>query len=189
MLRPSLILAAALLTLSAAHAQAPASAPTPAAPTPAGATPAGATPVVPAAVPEAMPWNVPYGTPIRIDQAKSVAAAIAEARKHGWKLALTIVEPTGDLVYFEKMDDTQYASITISQAKARAAATLRRPTQVLEEAINGGSPATITLPGIAGSRGGFPLIENGKLIGAIGMSGALGAQDAVAAKAGADSLR
>ena len=176
MLKPSLILAATLLTLSAAHAQAPA--------------PVAPAPVAPAVVPEAMPWNVPYGTPIRIDQAKSVAAAaIAEAKKHGWKLALTIVEPTGDLVYFEKMDDTQYASIAISQVKARAAATLRRPTQVLEEAINGGSPATITLPGIAGSRGGFPLIENGKLIGAIGMSGALGAQDAVAAKAGADTVK
>jgi uncharacterized protein GlcG (DUF336 family) len=165
---------AALLTLSGAHAQAP---------------PVGA-PAAPAPVPEAMPWNIPYGTPIGVDHAKQVAAAaIAEAKKHGWKLALAIVEPTGDLVYFEKMDDTQYASIAIAQAKARAAATFRRPTQVFEEGINGGTPSTGTLPGVIGSRGGFPLIENGKLIGAIGMSGALAAQDAVASKAGADTVK
>ena len=137
-----------------------------------------------------MPWNVPYGAPIGIERAKAVAAAaIGEAQKHGWKLALAIVEPTGDLVYFEKMDDTQYGSIAIAQAKARAAATLRRPTQVLEEAINSGTHSLVTLPGITGSRGGLPLIENGKLIGAIGMSGALGSQDLVAAKAGADTVK
>lgn len=178
MLKPTLsvcAIVAAMLAMSGAHAQVP---------------PAVTPPPAPAPVPEAMPWNIPYGTPIRIDRAKEVAAAaVAEAKKHGWKLALAIVEPTGDLVYFEKMDDTQYASIAIAQAKARGAATLRRPTQVIEEAINGGSHAIVTLPGIVGSRGGIPLIENGKLIGAIGMSGALGVQDAVAAKAGADIIK
>ncbi len=174
MLKSSLTICAvavALLTISGAHAQAPPTA-------------------TPAPVPEAMPWNVPYGTPIGIEQAKIVAAAaIAEAKKHGWKLALAIVEPTGDLVYFEKMDDTQYASIAIAQAKARSAAGFRRPTQALEEAVNGGSPGNATLPGVIATRGGFPLIENGKVIGAIGMSGGLSSQDAVAAKAGVDTVK
>ena len=169
------VVAAAALTISGAHAQAPTAAPA----------------AAPAPVPEAMPFNVPYGAPIGIEQAKAVAAAaIAEAKKHGWKLALAIVEPTGDLVYFEKMDDTQYASIAIAQAKARGAATFRRPTQAFEEGINtGGSPSVATLPGVVGSRGGFPWISNGKLIGAIGMSGGLGSQDAVASKAGADTVK
>ena len=164
--------AAALLAVSGAHAQAPpAAAPAP-------------------PVPDAMPWNVPYGAPIGIERAKAVAAAaIGEAQKRGWKLAVAIVEPTGDLVYFEKMDDTQYGSIAVAQAKARAAATFRRPTQVLEEAINGGTHSLLSLHSVTGSRGGLPLIENGKLIGAIGMSGATGAQDVVAAKVGVDILK
>ena len=163
--------AVALLTISGAHAQAPPAA-------------------TPASVPEAMPWNVPYGSPIGIEQAKSVAAAaIAEAKKHGWKLAVAIVEPTGALVYFEKIDDTMYASIDIAISKARTAAAFRRPTQVFEEAINAGNPYVLSLHEITAVRGGFPLIENGKLIGAIGMSGGLGAQDAMASKAGADTVK
>ena len=144
----------------------------------------------PVPVPEAMPYNVPYGAPITLARAKHVvAAAEAEAMKHGWKLACAIVDPSGDLVYFERIDDTQYASIAISQNKARTAATFRRPTKVFQDAVNSGQAGPLSFPGMTASEGGLPLIEEGKLIGAIGCSGALAAQDGVAAKAGADTVK
>jgi glc operon protein GlcG len=144
----------------------------------------------PAPVPEVMPFDVPYGTPISLERAKAVAeAAAAEAKKHNWKMAIAIVEPTGDLIYFMKMEGTQYASIKIAQGKARAAATFRRPTQVFFDQMETGHPYVSTLDGVVASPGGFPLIENGKVIGAIGMSGGAGSQDAVAAKAGADTIK
>jgi uncharacterized protein GlcG (DUF336 family) len=144
----------------------------------------------PAPVPDAMPFDIPYGTPIGLDQAKRVAdAAMADAKKRNWKMAISIVEPSGDLIYFQKMDGTQMASIKISQGKARAAAIFRRPTQAFFEAMESGHPYVATLEGVVGSPGGIPLIENGKLIGAIGVSGGTGGQDAVVAKAGADTVK
>jgi uncharacterized protein GlcG (DUF336 family) len=150
-----------------------------------------APPASPAPVPEVMPFVLPYGTPIGIDRAKQVAAAvIAEAKRHpGWKEAVAVVGPAGELIYFEKMDDAQIAAIAIAQHKARVAATFRRPTQYFEEAINGGSPATLTLDGVVASRGGFPLVEAGKLIGAVGCSGGTGAQDALLCQAGAALMK
>jgi uncharacterized protein GlcG (DUF336 family) len=146
---------------------------------------------VPAPVPEAMPYVIPYGPPIGIDRAKQVAAAIvAEAKRHAnWKEAIAVVGPAGELIYFEKMDDTQLASIAIAQHKARVSATYRRATQTFEEVINGGGPATLTLDGVIASRGGFPLVEAGKLIGAVGCSGGTGAQDAVMCQAGAALIK
>jgi glc operon protein GlcG len=145
----------------------------------------------PAPVPEVMPFVIQYGAPIGIDRAKQVAAAIvAEAKRHAnWKEAIAVVGPAGELIYFEKMDDTQLASIAIAQHKARVAATYRRPTQAFEEVINGGSPATLTLDGIIASRGGLPLVEAGKLIGAVGCSGGTGAQDLVMCQAGAALIK
>lgn len=144
----------------------------------------------PAPVPEVMPFDIPYGTPITLERAKAVAeAAAAEAKRHNWKMAIAIVEPSGDLIYFMKMDGTQLASIKIAQGKARASAAYRRPTQVYFDQMESGHPYVATLEGVVASPGGLPLIENGKVIGAIGMSGGLGSQDAVASKAGADTVK
>jgi glc operon protein GlcG len=164
-----------------ASAQAPAPAPAPA-------------PAAPAAVPDQMPFDVPYGPAITADQAaKVVAAAVEEAKKspRNWKLAIAVVDPNGDLVYFYKMDQTQVASIAIAQGKARTAARFRRPSQVFFNVMQtptGNFAATLD-PTLVASPGGFPLVEGGKIIGAIGCSGATGDQDAVACKAGADTVK
>ena len=138
------------------------------------------------AVPDKMPFDVPYGAPIGIDQAKTlIDAAAAEAKKHDWKMNIAVVDSGGNLVAFERMDGAQLASIAISQHKARAAAEFRRETKAFENAIQNGNVYSITLDGVIGSRGGIPLIEGGKLIGAIGCSGGTGSQDEVSCKAGA----
>ena len=137
-----------------------------------------------------MPYDIPYGTTISADRAaKIAAAAVAEARKppRNWKMAVAIVDPNGDLVYFYKMDDTQLGSIDIAINKARTAARLRRPTEDLWKAVQTQAGAYLaTLGDFALAMGAFPLIEDGKLIGAVGCSGGTGAQDNVAAKAGAE---
>jgi glc operon protein GlcG len=157
-------------------AQAPAQAPAPAAP----AAPA------PAAVPEQMPFDIPYGPSITLQRAMQAAnAAAEEAKKHNWKLVISVVDPNGDLVVFQKMDGAQVGSIGISQGKARTAARFRRETRIFFNAMETGHPYVGTLdPTLVASPGGFPLIEGGKLIGAIGCSGGTGDQDAVACKAG-----
>jgi uncharacterized protein GlcG (DUF336 family) len=147
-----------------------------------------------APVPDQMPFDIPYGTPITADHAaKVVAIAAEEAKKspRNWKLAISVVDPNGDLVYFYKMDQTQVASIAISQGKARTAARYRRPSQVFFNVMQtpAGAFASTLDPTLVASPGGFPLVEGGKIIGAIGCSGATGDQDAVACKAGADSVK
>ena len=106
-------------------------------------------------------------------------------------MAITVVGPAGDLVYFAKMDNTQYASVTISQHKARVAATFRRPTKVFEENLGKGFEFIyqLTLNGMIGSQGGVPLIVGGKLIGAIGCSGGTGPQDLQSCMAGVAALK
>ena len=136
---------AALAMPGAAWAQAPAPAP----------APAPAAPAAPAAVPDQMPFDVPYGASITADRAAQVvAAAVAEAKKspRNWKLAISVVDPNGDLVYFYKMDQTQFASISISQGKARTAARLRRTTQLFFDAMQNpaGSYYTTLDPDLAG---------------------------------------
>jgi len=133
-----------------------------------------------------------YGMPITAEQAKAAAAAAtAEAAKNGWKMAIAVVEPSGDLVYFEKMHGTQYGSVAIAQHKARAAAIFRRPTKAFEErvAAGGAGIAAMTLDGMIASDGGVPIVVGGKIIGAIGASGATGAQDGQAATAGAKAVQ
>lgn len=144
----------------------------------------------PAAVPEQMPFDIPYGTPITLEHAMKVAAAAeAEAKKHNWKMNIAVVGPSGDLVYFQRMDGAQIASVQISQDKAHAAATFRRPTKAFFDAVEGGHVYIAFLHGVVPSEGGFPLVEGGKLIGAIGCSGGTGAQDGVTCKAGADTVK
>ena len=132
-----------------------------------------------------------YGETVNLEQAKKAAAAAHEfAAKNGWAMAITVVGPSGDLVYFTKMDGTQYASIVISQHKARAAATFRRPTKVFEDrvATPAGVPA-LTLDGIIASDGGIPIVVGGKMVGAMGCSGATGAQDGQTCQAGVNALK
>ena len=143
----------------------------------------------PAAVPEQMPFDIPYGASITLDHAKRLlTAAEAEAKKHNWKMNIAVVGPGGDLVAFSRMDGAQLASVDISQDKARAAARFRRQTKVFFDAVEGGHPFIMGLRGVVPSEGGFPLVQGGKLIGAIGCSGGTGAQDGVTCKAAADTV-
>jgi glc operon protein GlcG len=141
-------------------------------------------------IPDKMPFDVPYGTPISLAHANSViAAAVAEARKHDWKLNVAVVDSGGNLVAFQRMDGAQLASIQVAQHKAHSAAIFRRETKAFESAIqNNGANYVMTLDGVIASRGGIPLVVGGKLVGAIGCSGGTGSQDEVACKAGLTAL-
>jgi glc operon protein GlcG len=142
------------------------------------------------AIPEKMPFDIPYGNSITVDVAeKVVQAAEAEARKRDWKMAIAVVSPSGDLIYFKKMENTQLVSSAIAPKKARSAARFRRPTQVFYNAMETGHPYVVTLdPDVVASPGGIPLIVDGKLVGGIGCSGGTGDQDHVVCTAGANSL-
>lgn len=140
-------------------------------------------------IPDQMPFNVPYGAPITAERAQAaIQAAEAEAKKRGWPMNISVVDSGGNLVAFVRMDGAQLGSIAISQHKARAAAKFRRETKVFESGIQGGNNYVITLDDVIGSRGGIPLVEGGKMIGAIGCSGGTGSQDEVVAKAGAATI-
>ncbi|HEY6024253.1 MAG TPA: heme-binding protein [Pseudolabrys sp.] len=145
----------------------------------------------PASPPPAPPPD--YGLPVTQEQAMKVAAAAQEgAKKLGQRVVITIVGPSGDLLYFTKMDGAQYGSIAISQTKARAAATFRRPTKVFEELLAKGGPTLtlLTLPGVIASAGGIPIMINGKVAGAVGVSGSpTGTIDHEAAEAGLAALK
>ena len=142
-------------------------------------------------VPEKMPFDVPYGSPISLERSVSaIAAAVAEAKTHDWKLNVAVVDSGGNLVAFQRMDGAQLASIQISEHKARTAANFRRETKVFENGIQlNNLNYILTLDGIIASRGGIPLVEGGKIVGAIGCSGGTGSQDEVACKAGAAIIK
>jgi glc operon protein GlcG len=130
-----------------------------------------------------------YGPNINVAAAKKIAAGtVAECTGNKWNVAVAVVDTAGNLVYFERIEDTQTASLDIAIMKAKAAATYRRPTRVFMEAINKGSPATATLPGVVGSPGGVPIFVGGKVIGAVGVSGVTGDQDEQCAKAGVAAM-
>ena len=125
-----------------------------------------------------------YGPAVTTAAAKRVAAGvIAECAANKWNVAVAVVDNHGFLVYFERMENTQTASMDIAIGKARAAATYRRPTRVFMEVINK-APATATLPGVFASPGGLPIFVDGKVTGGVGVSGVTGDQDEQCAKAG-----
>ncbi len=132
-----------------------------------------------------------YGSAVQLDAAKrAAAAAIAEARKNAWTMAVAVVDTAGDLVYFEKMDDTQTGSVTVAQAKARSAARFKRSTKAFQDALTA-TPDGVRIFGIEGAvpvEGGVPLVVGGKIVGAIGVSGGTSAQDGQCAKAAVDAL-
>lgn len=142
-------------------------------------------------VPDKMPFDIPYGAPITLARAEAlIGVAVAEARKHDWKLVVAVVDSGGNLVALERMDGAQLASIAVAEHKARASAQYRRETKVFESGIQEkGNLYVMTLDGMIGSRGGIPLVENGKLIGAIGCSGGTGSQDEVACKAAVATIK
>ena len=108
---------------------------------------------------------------------KTAAAGEAEARKNGWNVAITIVDAHGDLIMFQKLDETQPGSIAVSPGKARTSALFKRPTKVMEEMIAGGKTAFLAIDGIVPIQGGLPVVADGKVIGAVGVSGVMSAQD------------
>jgi glc operon protein GlcG len=178
----SMTLAACVVTAmgSLAMAQTPAPAPaTPPAPPAAGGTP------------DKMPFDIPYGASIGLEKAKLVmGAAEAEAKMKNWKMNIAIVDTNGDLVQFERMEGAQIASGAISIGKARTSARFRRETRLFYNAFEGGHGYVATLdPTLVASPGGFPLVEGGKIIGAIGCSGGTGDQDALICKVGADLVK
>jgi glc operon protein GlcG len=141
-------------------------------------------------IPDKMPFATPYGAPISLARAQAaISAAVGEAEKRGWAVNVAVVDSGANLVAFARMDGAQLASVAVAQHKARAAASFRRPTKVFEDAIQkSDNKYVLTLDGVIGSRGGIPLIEDGKLIGAIGCSGGAGSQDEVACTAGAATV-
>jgi glc operon protein GlcG len=138
--------------------------------------------------PPAPPATVPYGTAITADAAKKVAAAaIAEARKNNWAMAVAVVDGGGYLVYFERMPDTQLGSVEVAIEKAKTAALFRRPTKSFQDTVASGGEGLriLRLTGAIPVEGGIPLIVDGKLIGAVGASGGSSDQDGRTARAGA----
>jgi glc operon protein GlcG len=163
---------------SPTFAQAPAPA-TPPAPAPAGGTP------------DAMPFDIPYGVSIGLERAKQVmATAEAEAKRRNWKMNIAVVDTNGELVHFSRMEGAQIASGPISVGKARTAARFRRESRVFYNVSEAGHSYVGTLdPTLVASPGGFPLVEGGKLIGAVGCSGGTGDQDAAICKVGAEVVK
>ena len=134
----------------------------------------------------------PYGMSVTGDVAKrAAAAALAEARKNQWTMAAAIVDTAGDLVYFEKVDGTQAASTLIAVDKARSAVRFKRPTKALQDVLAAGGEGLrlLALQGAVPVEGGVPLLMDGKIVGAIGLSGGTSVQDGQCAKAGADTVK
>jgi uncharacterized protein GlcG (DUF336 family) len=134
----------------------------------------------------------PYGPAISLENAKKAAApALAEAAKNNWTMAVAIVGPAGNLIYYEKMDNTQLGSAEVAIDKARTAAMFKRPTKAFQDALAAGGDGlrVLGLKGVTPVEGGIPLVMDGKIVGAIGVSGATSAQDGQCAKAGADTVK
>ena len=136
------------------------------------------------------PAPLPYGVAITLDQAKkAMLAAEAEARKNNWNVAIVVVDSGGHMVAMQRLDGTQIASIDIAKGKAVTANNYRRPTKALEDAIAGGGAGLrlLAVPGVMPLEGGVLIAADGKIIGAIGVSGVLSTQDAQVARAGAEA--
>ena len=134
----------------------------------------------------------PYGRSITLAEAKRAAAAALEpAKANGWTVAVAIVDPGGHLVYLEKLDETQVGSVPVAEAKARSAAIYKRPTKMLQDVLARGGDGlrVLRLEGAIPVEGGVPLLIDGKLVGALGISGGSSAEDEACAVAGAAALR
>ncbi len=130
----------------------------------------------------------PYGGPLALAAAKKMAApALAEAAANNWAMAVAVVDAAGDLVYFERMDATQAGSVTIAVDKARSAARFKRPTKAFQDTLATGGEGwrVLGLNGAVPVEGGVPVVIDGKIVGAIGVSGGTSAQDGQCARAGA----
>jgi glc operon protein GlcG len=135
---------------------------------------------------------MPYGAPVSLETAKkAAAAALAEAAKNNWNMAVAVVDPAGDLVYYEKMDNTQLGSAKVSVNKARSAALFKRPTKAFQDALAGGGAGmrVLGLEGAVPVEGGVLLAVDGKIIGAIGVSGDASEHDGQCANAGAAAIQ
>jgi glc operon protein GlcG len=127
---------------------------------------------------------------ITLDGAKAIlAAAEAEAMKNKWTVAIAVVDEAGNLIGFHKIDDTQVGSVDIAIGKARTAARMKRPTKALEDAVAGGRTVMLALDGVTPLEGGVPVMLDGRVIGAVGVSGVTSQQDAQVAQAGAAALK
>jgi glc operon protein GlcG len=145
----------------------------------------------PAAQAPASSAALPYGPPITLDQAKrAMAAAELEAAKNSWQVAIAILDSGGNMIMFHRVDNAQLSATTVSEGKARTSLEFKRPSKVLDDAIAAGGAGMrlLALKDITPLEGGMPVIVDGKIIGAIGVSGALSSQDAQIAKAGAEAL-
>lgn len=134
----------------------------------------------------------PYGLPINLESArKAAAAALAEAAKNHWTMAVAVVDPNGTLVYYEKMDNTQNGSAQVSIDKARSAALFKRPTKALQDAVASGGAGirVLALQGAVPVEGGVPILSEGKIVGAIGVSGDTSDHDGQCAQAGAAAVK
>jgi glc operon protein GlcG len=134
----------------------------------------------------------PYGPPISVENAKKIAAvALAQAKKNNWTMAVAVVDPSGTLVYYEKMDNTQTGSANIAVEKAKTAALFKRPSKVFQDAATRGGSGLIALavPGAVPIQGGIPLVLDDKIVGAIGVSGDSSDHDALCAQAAVDALK
>jgi uncharacterized protein GlcG (DUF336 family) len=141
-------------------------------------------------VPEKMPNDIPYGTPITLERAQAAMnAAVAEANKRGWKLNVAVVDSGANLVSFARMDGAQLGSIQIAEHKARASVKYRRETKAFEGGVQGGNLYLLSLDDVIASRGGIPLMDAGRMVGAIGCSGGTGSQDEVVCRAGAEAVK
>jgi glc operon protein GlcG len=134
----------------------------------------------------------PYGSPITLEAAKKAAApALAEAARNNWAMAVAVVDIAGDLVYFEKMDATQAGSVVVAVDKARSAARFKRPTRAFQDMLTSGGEGlrVFRITGAVPVEGGVPIVVDGKIVGAIGVSGGTSAQDGQCARAGVDAVR
>ena len=132
-----------------------------------------------------------YGLAISLENAKkAAAAALAEARQNHWEMAVAVVDPSGNLVYYEKMDETQLGSANVAVGKARTAALFKRPSKVFQEGVQSGKGIQVLgLEGAVPIEGGVPLVMDGKIVGAIGVSGDTSENDGLCALAGAAVLK
>jgi uncharacterized protein GlcG (DUF336 family) len=142
------------------------------------------------AIPDREPFSAPYGAPITLQRAQAlVGAAMTEATRRGWPMNVAVVDSGANLVAFARMDGAQLASVAVSQHKARTAVLYRRPTKVFEEGIQkSGYVYQMTLDDVVASRGGFPIIEEGRVVGGLGCSGGSGSQDEAVCRAALTAL-